>query len=159
MPVTRDTLVMATSASAAIFCLACGQATTPSNRRILYSEASRHVRITWEDLLDEKLQQKGLEVDKASVLGNLRSPSPGCVCKKCFSAVNSFGDKKIHLLSNLDEAIVRMPTKIRSSESRLPEVDHTPVRRAGKRMCPCTYEQTSKHPRLTKRADINFVCN
>ena len=36
-------------------CLACGQATQPSNRRLLSSEASTTVRQVWSELLAERI--------------------------------------------------------------------------------------------------------
>ena len=58
-------------ATASPFCLACGQATLPNNRRLLNGDTAIVVRQVWQGLLAEKLEQKRIEVDIKSVLGGV----------------------------------------------------------------------------------------
>ena len=81
-------------------CLTCGQATRPTNRRLLSSEASTTVRQVWTELLAERLKERHQEVSNIQSL-----IEDGCVCKKCFMAVKAFYDRKVQLMINLDVAI------------------------------------------------------
>ena len=87
-------------------CLACGQATRPTNRRLLSSEASTTVRQVWTELLAERLKERHQEVSNIQSL-----IEDGCVCKKCFMAVKAFYDRKVQLMINLDVAIDNMPLR------------------------------------------------
>ena len=64
-------------ASAAAYCLACGQATM-ANRRLLNSESSSSVQKAWRNLLDERLKEKEMELDMDLVL---IVSAPNYVCK------------------------------------------------------------------------------
>ena len=90
-----------------VFCLACGQAVTANDRRILRNEASSYVRMMWQRLLDDKLEQKSFRVDVASALGD--EESPGCVHRKCFMSIKTFAERRDQFLDKLDAAIEKMP--------------------------------------------------
>ena len=118
------------------FCLACGKATQPNDRRLLCSEASSNVCKVWDELLAERLKERHAEVDVNSVMKD------GCVCKKCFMAMKVFYDRKLQLLRNLDGAIENIPS------SAITFVTELETRQSRKRACDFSYDRSAKHPRL-----------
>ena len=116
------------------FCLACGIATQPSNRRLLCSEASSTVHQVWNELLAERLKERHIEADVQSVLQD------GCVCKKCFMAIKAFYERKMQLLIHLDAAIEKMPSSANAVQFE--------ARQSRKRACDSMPDETVKRQRL-----------
>ena len=68
-----------------VFCPACGEAVATNDRQILCNEASSYVRMMWQRLHDNKLEQESFTVDVESALRD--EESPGCVQRKCFTSI------------------------------------------------------------------------
>lgn len=70
-------------------CLVCGCSTAVADRRKLESESSKRARLAWEQNLDIFIQAKGvMTLDKGELLKD------GFVCRKCFTLLLSYQDKK-----------------------------------------------------------------
>ena len=91
--------------SSSSFCLACGCPAEAGNRRVLSCDTSGPVRAAWEEVLDCKLAEKGL--NKSVLLGGEGFPavSRGYVCRKCYNLLNGYCERRKVLFHNIDHAI------------------------------------------------------
>ena len=89
------------------YCLGCGTSLPiGSYRRLLCSDATKHVLPVWREVLCAALEIRGVVIDEESVL----SEKQGFICRKCFRAFESFKAAKEKLLQSANTALQFIPT-------------------------------------------------
>ena len=92
-------------------CLGCGSITRVKDRRVL---ANTPLVPVWEQLLDASLNRAGKDtnsIDRLSLLGDGKSKASGCICRRCFTAMQSYSLKQCELSRSMDNALAKMPVK------------------------------------------------
>lgn len=92
-------------------CLACGRFIKNKGRRVSKNASGKHLIPVWEQLLDISLRRAGKSIssiDKVCLLGDAKSKAPGCLCRKCFTAMQSYYLKQCDLVNNMDKALVQI---------------------------------------------------
>ena len=93
-------------ASGVRYCLCCGEDLTSSSRRyFLNSDAHRHLLSTWDLVIQRKLSENGLAIDREAILGG-----PGYVCRGCCRDLQRLKKDFECLLEKAAAAIERMQT-------------------------------------------------
>lgn len=88
-------------------CVGCGQDISNANgRRLLYTDACRHVSVIWAPLFDEQLNQRGLLPQASTFLDSrLQSDNSSLrrMCWRCFTVFERYGK----MLSSIEETVAK----------------------------------------------------
>ena len=138
--------------SSSSFCLACGCSAEAGNRRVLSCATSAPVRAAWEEALDCKLAEKGL--NKSVLLGGEGFPavSRGYVCRKCYNLLNGYCERRKVVFHNIDQAIEVLKqgtasdtTRDSRARKRTSEAEHSEPAAKSPRLADDGREQVSAH--------------
>ena len=100
----------------AVHCLGCGtNLTTGTYRRLLCSDATKHVAPSWREIIGIVLERNRLVINEEDLFGD---GSRGFVCRKCFRAFESFQTAKDKLLLSAYSALKHIPTSPKPSNEQ-----------------------------------------
>ena len=137
--------------SSSSFCLACGCSAEAGNRRFK-SALLCHFSPSWEEALDCKLAEKGL--NKSVLLGGEGFPavSRGYVCRKCYNLLNGYCERRKVVFHNIDQAIEVLKqgtasdtTRDSRARKRTSEAEHSEPATKSPRLADDGREQVSAH--------------
>lgn len=84
-----------------VLCLCCGEDIAEDRvKRLLQSEASRHVLPLWTTLFQEELSASGISLDVSELAKN-----GGRVCRKCFTSLERCSKLLKDVKANIQEAV------------------------------------------------------
>ena len=90
-------------------CVGCGQDISNANgRRLLYTDACRHISVIWAPFFDEQLNQRGLLPQASTFLDSrLQSgnSSLGRMCRRCFTVFERYGKMLSSIMETVAKAI------------------------------------------------------
>ena len=91
---------------AAVSCLGCNRSTDPHDRRVLTGPKSSEVYAAWKEILALKQEdnpERLAELERIAAVAE--DANTGMLCRKCFTAFNSYQRVKTSLLTNTDVVI------------------------------------------------------
>ena len=125
-------------------CLACGGVANAGERRVLESDASKHLIPVWKELLFFSIKKICDTVNEGHVKDVL-SNKPKVLCRKCYNSMKSYYQKQCELLKNMN----RVVEQLNLASSQL-SADSTTVSTGQKRGATDAGVQSSpKRPRLS----------